>query len=289
MTLYAHLISLKEEVKRSRVVRLLTKPYMDHHLRKVDEAYQATDDSRWLAAQKDVHAGERCFIVGNGPSITMEDLDLIKDEQSFATNSIYRCFSKTQWRPTYYLSVDRAAIAVDGKNIAGLDVPVVLMDRIAHHYLDHKPENLHYLNLHMNGFSLRKYTTANIAFSNHPGKCLYGGYSVTYAAMQLALHMGFKEIYLLGIDHSYAWEVTSNNEIVVRYEQEDHFFKDDGPKGYLYYDGVEHAYELAKKVANERDACIFNATRGGNLEMFDRVDLDDVVKKKHGSGEEDES
>lgn len=278
MTLYARLINLKEEVKRSRFVRLLTKLYMDHHMRKVDEAYQATDDSRWLGAQKDAHRGERCFIVGNGPSITMDDLELIQGEHSFATNSIYRCFTKTQWRPTYFLSVDRTSIAVDGKNIAALDVPVILMDRIARHYLDRKPENLYYLNLHMDGFSSRKYTTSNISFSDHPEQCLYGGYTVTYAAIQLALHMGFKEIYLLGVDHSYAWEVTSNNKIIVHGDQGDHFFEDDGPRGYLYYEGVEHAYRLAKAVAEDRGARIFNATRGGNLEIFDRVDLDEMLR-----------
>lgn len=277
MTLCARLISLKEEAKRNRLVRLLTKPYMDRHLHKVDKAYQATDDSRWLGAQKDVHVGERCFIVGNGPSITMEDLDLIKGEQSFATNGIYRCFSETQWRPTYYLSVDRTCIAVDGKNIAGLAVPVILMDRIAQHYLDHKPGNLHYLNLHMDGFSSRKYTKSNISFSVHPEKCLYGGYTVTYAAMQLALHMGFKEIYLLGVDHNYAWEVTSSNKIIVRGKQNDHFFEDGGPQGHLYYEGVEYAYRLAKDEAEKRDAVIFNATRGGDLEIFDRVDLNAII------------
>lgn len=277
MTLFSKLIRLKEEAKRSRMVRLLTKPYMDRHLRKVDKEYQTTEDSHWLADQKDVHAGKRCFIVGNGPSITMRDLDLIKGEYSFATNSIYRCFGETKWRPTYYLSVDRSAIATEGERIANLKVPHVLMDRIARRYVASKPDNLHYLNLHMNGFSSRKYSISSISFSDHPEKCIYGGYTVTFAALQLAMHMGFEEIYLLGIDHSYAWEVTSDNKIVVRGEQDDHFFEDDGSHGYLYYEGVEHAYQLAKDKAASSGKVILNATRGGNLEIFDRVDLDKII------------
>lgn len=275
---FTKLISLKEEVKRSRLVRLLTKPYMDWHFRRVDEAYQETDDSHWLAEQKDVHKGERCFIVGNGPSITMEDLDSIKDEFSFGTNSIFSCFDKTEWRPTYYLSVDRTSIALDGEHMTALDLPCVLVDRIASRYISNKPDNMHFLNLHMKGFSAGKYTTSNIAFSEHPEICLYGGYTVTYAAMQLALYMGFKEIYLLGVDHSYAWEVTSDNKIVIRGEHDDHFFEDEGPKGYLYYEGVEFAYELAKGHAGAKGTRIFNATRGGNLEIFDRADLSGLLE-----------
>lgn len=277
MKLFSKLVSLKEEAKRSRLVRLLTKPYMDRHLRKVDKDYQETEDSRWLAAQKDVHKGERCFIVGNGPSITMDDLDLIKDEISFGTNSIFTCFDKTEWRPTYYLSVDRISIAINGNRMSDFGLPCVMVDRIASRYVQNKPNAMRYLNLHMKEFSVNKYTTSNIAFSEHPEICLYGGYTVTYAAMQLALHMGFKEIYLLGIDHSYAWEVTSDNKIVMRGEENDHFFEDDGPKGYLYYEGVEFAYELAKKNAEARGARIFNATRGGNLEIFDRVNLEKTI------------
>lgn len=278
MNPFSKLISLKEEVKRSRFIRLLAKPYMNRHFRKVDEAYQTTKDSQWLAAQKDVHKGARCFIVGNGPSITMEDLDSIKDEFSFGTNSIFSCFDKTEWRPTYYLSVDRTSIALDGEHIAALDLPCVMVDRIATRYIESKRENMKYLNLHMKGFSVDKFTTSNIAFSEHPEICLYGGYTVTYAAMQLALYMGFKKIILLGVDHSYTREITSSNKIVIRNTQSDHFYEENNFKGYLYYEGVEFAYGLAKEKAVAAHAVILNATRGGNLEVFDRVSLEDALR-----------
>lgn len=277
MSLFSKLISLKEETKRSKIVRLLTKPYMERHLHKVDKAYQETEDSRWLASQKDIHKGRRCFIVGNGPSLTMDDLDLIKNEYSFGANSIFTCFDKTEWRPTYYLSVDRTSIALDGERMTALDLPCVMVDRTISRYISNKPNNMHFLNLHMRGFATDKYTTSNIDYSDHPEICLYGGYTVTYAAMQLALFMGFKEIILLGIDHSYAWEVTSDNKIIVRGEHDDHFFEDKGPKGHLYYEGVEFAYALAKEKAASKSAVILNATRGGNLKVFDRVSLEKIL------------
>ena len=43
-------------------------------------------------AQK--HAGKRCFIIGNGPSLVPEDLDKFKGEYTFAANCSYRIFDK---------------------------------------------------------------------------------------------------------------------------------------------------------------------------------------------------
>ena len=51
---------------------------------------------------KNKHLGERCFIVGNGPSLKNTKLDLIKNEFSFAMNRISMIFDFTEWRPSYY-------------------------------------------------------------------------------------------------------------------------------------------------------------------------------------------
>ena len=59
-----------------------------------------------LAEFKNKYAGKRCFIIGNGPSLTPSDLDLIKGEYSFAANRIYYIFEKTEWRPTFYCNQD---------------------------------------------------------------------------------------------------------------------------------------------------------------------------------------
>ena len=56
---------------------------------------------------KDIHKGERCFIVGKGPSLKMEDLEKIKGEYSFSVNSIVLSFADTTWRPPYYAIGDR--------------------------------------------------------------------------------------------------------------------------------------------------------------------------------------
>ena len=53
---------------------------------------------------KNKHAGQRVFLVGNGPSLAETDMNLLKDEKTIAMNRISLIYPKaTKWRPTYYL------------------------------------------------------------------------------------------------------------------------------------------------------------------------------------------
>lgn len=43
-----------------------------------------------------------------------------------------------------------------------------------------------------------------------------------------------------------------------------------------FVDQVTLAYQSAKQYANQHDFKIYNATRGGKLEIFERVDFNDL-------------
>ena len=70
--------------------------------------YEKTKYGRALLKLKDQHRGERCFVIGNGPSLSPEDLQKLHENgiACFATNRIYKMFDRTDWRPTYYVSED---------------------------------------------------------------------------------------------------------------------------------------------------------------------------------------
>ena len=55
---------------------------------------------------KGIHSNERCFVICTGPSLTTSDLDLLKNETTFAMNSIPLLYGKTDFRPTYYGVID---------------------------------------------------------------------------------------------------------------------------------------------------------------------------------------
>jgi hypothetical protein len=76
---------------------------------------------RYLKQFKNLHPGERCFIIGNGPSLTPEDLAKLKSEISFGSNKIYLAFDQTEWRPSYYVVEDDHMIRQHHKTIRDLN------------------------------------------------------------------------------------------------------------------------------------------------------------------------
>jgi hypothetical protein len=82
--------------------------------------------------------------------------------------------------------------------------------------------------------------------------------------------MGFKEIYLLGCDCYYSMDIKKHHFTeTVRID----------PTFSTAPNRMICGYKEAKKYADKHQIAIYNATRGGNLEVFDRVSLDDILFK----------
>ena len=66
------------------------------------------NDNKELRRFKDKFKGKRCFVIGAGPSLRMEDLDVLAEhnEICFASNKIYLAFERTSWRPDFYMVCD---------------------------------------------------------------------------------------------------------------------------------------------------------------------------------------
>ena len=53
---------------------------------------------------KDFHKYERLFLIGNVPSLSETDLNLLKNENTISMNRISLMYNKyKEWRPTYYI------------------------------------------------------------------------------------------------------------------------------------------------------------------------------------------
>ncbi|WP_251549842.1 6-hydroxymethylpterin diphosphokinase MptE-like protein [Neobacillus muris] len=218
---------------------------------------------------KDKHKGERCFIIATGPSLTIEDLEKLKDEITIGMNSICLAFDETDWRPTYYGIQDENVYARLRGQIESLDVECKFISHTILERLNIAVTNNDYifpmdmLNHHIEN---HKYNTR---FSNNAFAVVYNGYTVTYSLIQIAVYMGFKEIYLIGTDCNYSNDMK-------------HHFKEYGHVDPTYLSAGEmmiSAYKVAKKYADRNNIKIYNATRGGMLEVFERVNLDDLLKE----------
>lgn len=56
--------------------------------------YCNSEFSQRIEKLKNINQGKRCFIIGNGPSLKIEDLNALVDEDCFACNRIYGLYFK---------------------------------------------------------------------------------------------------------------------------------------------------------------------------------------------------
>ncbi|MDR1539160.1 MAG: hypothetical protein LBU32_14415 [Clostridiales bacterium] len=97
--------------------------------------------------------------------------------------------------------------------------------------------------------------------------------------LQVAVNMGFNEIYFIGMDNKFPKHVAYDGSVFINGDIMHHFYPED-TKGLTTYSKElsEAAYTYARKYCENKDIKILNATRGGNLEMFERVDFDSLFK-----------
>lgn len=231
-----------------------------------------------LKAFRNIHRGERCFIIGTGPSLTVEDLELLKDEICFGSNRIFEIYPRTDWRPTYYMNQDFKLIEKFADEINALDpraifLPVDVRERFADN-----PLARFFVLRH------REFYPGDADFSEQLHFYLGQGFTVTYGAIQMARYMGFSQVYLLGIDHNYSVSLNEKGIPVVNQGVRDYFQGSTASNQGLNLPRVvesTRAYLTARRYADRHgDFQIYNATRGGRLEAFRRVALEDVLAGK---------
>ena len=87
------------------------------------------------------------------------------------------------------------------------------------------------------------------------------GNTVTMVAIQLAYYMGFSEVYLLGVDHSYQFNGTPHAEQLSTGDDPNHFAPNYFGKGFRWHLPDLEGSELAYRVANH----IFKMKAGGSV------------------------
>ncbi|MEH7386549.1 6-hydroxymethylpterin diphosphokinase MptE-like protein [Bacillus sp. JJ1521] len=223
-----------------------------------------------LKGLKNKHKGERCFIVATGPSLTIEDLEKLRNETTISMNSICLAFEDTDWRPTYYGIQDENVYKRMEKYIEELDCEGKFLSQSILEQLKIKmPDDYYIFPLYFLKQKVQK-KRYHTKFSNDIFSVVYSGYTITYCLLQIAAYMGFKEIYLLGTDCHYSSNMRHHFK---DYDYVDSTFASAG-------DMMTGAYRVAKEYADQNNIKIYNATRGGRLEVFKRVDLDEVLMNK---------
>lgn len=220
---------------------------------------------------------KRCFIIGNGPSLKIDDLKKLINEDTFAVNRIFKIFGKTNWRPTYYCSHDTKVL---NEIICDLDKELEDCKIIFLNSSFKGKAQFNFSKPPYYFFGIQKEFYPNKPkFSKKVEKGLYEGYTVIYTCIQLAVYMGYKEIYLLGLDHSYNLVKMADGTLK---EEEGKINYMQGLEGKNYFlpqlEKTELSYKKAKEVCEAKNILIKNATRGGKLEIFERIDFDSLFE-----------
>lgn len=248
---------------------------MEGYLEKAGQLHKKYDNqTKSFNELKNSHFGERCFIVGNGPSLSMSDLEMLKDEFCFGANQIFFAFDKTSWRPNVYLTVNVDTFLAYRSEINNLDSKIKFIDSKA---LDYGVEISDAIYLKHGTFS-----DGDELFSSDISRYYYNGGTVVYTALQAAVYMGFKDIYLIGVDNNFTIEKSKDGG-VIKNNIQNHFYtaEDDKKTANLYatvdVNHLSESFEIARDYSYKNGIKIYNATRGGKLEVFPRVKLEEAI------------
>lgn len=237
-------------------------------LKELPDAYNhpwRKDSRTRLKEFENLHHGKRCFIMGNGPSLRNTDLSKLKNEITFGMNRIFLAFPEMGFSTSYFVAVNDLVIEQSAQDIQELNIPRFVSWRGGKKWL--KPEEeLYFL-----------YSTySGPKFAKDIRNRLWESATVTYVALQIAYYMGFDEVVLIGVDHNFATKGKPNTTITSQGDDPNHFHPGYFGKGFRWQlpdlEMSEMGYQMAKEAFEADGRKILDATVGGKLTVFDKVD-----------------
>ncbi len=272
------ILTYKKNLNRLRIVYMIVRYNITGWFNK--HGLFLNNNSRRLMNMKDCHKGERCFLIGNGPSLSPDDLHMLKDEYTFGTNMVYKIFDQTDWRPSFHCVSDSIyATKLRDELYNNVKSPLFTIEKTYHKMTKRTLDTTYVHTIASERYKVR---------GNIFAYCMVKATVLSLAA-EFAFHMGFSEIYLLGVDctnpHAAGGHFTDNyttkeiaqtdiSRIKTRMNKENVTTEQIGEH---IIDRSLVVYRLLKKYADKHGIKIYNATRGGNLEVFPRVKLEDVL------------
>ncbi len=230
---------------------------------------------KWILENKGIHSGERCFLLGAGPSLTKVDLCRLKGEKVMALNgSVFL----DEVDVDYFLTVSKFFYKGHVEKLQDIKcrrfLPMFLKDK-----LDSDAPTSWFNSLSTDDL---KGVTKNIpwGFSHNPSNFLVLGGTGMFVCLQILLYLGFEEVILLGVDHDFGTagvEAKKNKGWVTGEHSHSHFmpgyYRSNEPI-HLDVDAIEYAFHLAKMEFIKNGKSILNASPGSKLDVIPRVDFD---------------
>lgn len=233
-----------------------------------------SSNEKKLTKYRNTFYGKRCFILGNGPSLNKCDLRLLKNEVTFGVNSIFLNQKNMGYYPTFYVVEDVFVAEDRAAEINSLHGSIKFFGNYLTYCIDGDVDTI-WLNVIFNYEAYPQFPK----FSVNAARKVWVGGTVIYICLQLAYYMGFSSVILIGFDHSYnipASAEIQGNRILSTEDDPNHFSPEYFGKGYRWHDPrvdrMEKSFFHANDYFSKNNRKIYNATVGGKLEIFDRID-----------------
>jgi hypothetical protein len=238
---------------------------------------------------KNKHKGQRCFVLCNGPSVAGQDLSPLKNEVVITVSNGYKHKHYNEIKPKYHVVPHITFGRLTEQDVESwfdeMDSQLlseILFLSIQQHKLfktggGRRKINVHYY-FDRGDFSEKEDLPAL-------DRCIPGAQSAPILAIMFAMYMGFEKIYLLGTDHD--WFLKRNYSYA--FGQTLFAGKDIG----VHADGSMPDMRLAEQlpiasalwnqyhelhnIATRNNISIYNATDGGALDEFERVNYEQLM------------
>lgn len=228
-------------------------------------------DKSSVKALRNAYYRRPVLVVGNGPSLNQTPLEDFKGVPSIGMNKIDLIYSKTSWRPNLVVCLNSLVAQQHQEHFAKSQIPVFLAWKSRALIRRENRAAINYFNtLYSGNFS----TDALAGFGSSA--------TVTYIALQMAFWMGASPVILFGVDHSFAYSGPEATYQKRTGPDNNHF--DPNYFGHGTYWGTpdlarsEFDYRKAKRAFEETDREILDATVGGKLTVFEKIDLPEALR-----------
>lgn len=263
--------TLFNKIQRSTVNPYLNGLYILKERLKWDLNPRSWSSRKRLKSIIDFRRGKKAVIICNGPSLKKVNFDNLIDSDVyfFGLNKINLMFDSTTFRPDSIVASSQLVIEQNKDFYNETDIQLFLNSEKVSLIKD-RP-NVIFLN----------YSSIPRKFARDCSISMFEGHTVTYTAMQLAFHMGFERVALIGCDHHFTSKGAANKTVQAGEFDLNHFhpkYFADGVKWDLPdLLGSEYHYDLADKIFREFGREIVNCTDGGKLEIFRRIPFEEFL------------
>jgi len=229
------------------------------------------------------HTGQRCFILGNGPSVKQLDLTMLKGQNVISVSNGYLHQGYASFAPRYHClpqvtygkMTRESVVAWFNEMHQHLGNAELFLNEteaeLVREYGLFSGRKVHYVVMRESFDELEEREVIDIT------RPIPRVGSVPVLAIILAMYMGFKEIILLGVDHDhfktgkyvYAFETKVQKD-------KDYSVSSDGTVVTTWYDDFQtlarlwRQYRILGEIASASKISIVNATAGGELDEFQR-------------------